>query len=410
MTESLILYVPGLVIAAALIVKAPTLRRGWDQPLMRAVCTLLAVGSLAVFLSAPPTIVLVNRLTGIVNFSAPLVYSLLTAFSGASIVLILYWGGTPTPGVRRTIRVTVAAYSAVIVLIVALFAKGDAPVERLRDMDTYYANTPWIREMIVCYLVAHTVGSTALTLLCRKWLRRLTPAAGSPGPKNPMRPLRTGLALLMLGGAMDMAFVTVKWIAVGAHWSGRDWDGLSTYGAPPIAATAALLVGTGFIVPLVGGSAAWRDFSEYRRLQPLWAALRGFAASSVMTVPMTWWSPVGIRLIHRESVIDDGILALACWFDPAVRSRAHEAALAQGLTEREASLVADAAMLAAACQHRAAADRAGDGCAGPGAGLGCPAPYRMDSHRLDSQPLAELAQEFRASPIVAAARRRASGV
>lgn len=321
MTESLVLYVPGAVIATALIVKAPTLRRGWDQPLMRAVCTLLVVGSLAVFLSAPPTIVAVNRLTGVVNFSAPLVYSLLTAFSGACIVLILHWSGPATPAVRRATRLTVAAYGAVTVAIVALFAKGEAPVEQLRAMDTYYANTPWLREMIVCYLSAHTVGSTALTVLCWKWLRRLDPA---------MRPLRTGLALLMFGGAFDLAFLVVKWTAVVARWRGGDLDYLSTYGAPPLAAAAALLVGAGFIVPLVGGSAPWRDYSRYRRLRPLWAALRGFSPCGMRPVPLTWWSPVGIRLIHRESVIDDGILALVCWFDPAVRAEAYEAARAQG--------------------------------------------------------------------------------
>ncbi|WP_328301673.1 hypothetical protein OG389_30525 [Streptomyces sp. NBC_00435] len=394
MIESLVLYVPGVVIATALIIKAPTLRRGWDQPLMRAVCTLLVVGSLAVFLSAPPTIVAVNRLTGVVNFSAPLVYSLLTAFSGACIVLILHWSGSPTPGVLRATRLTVVAYGAVAVAIVVLFAMGDAPDERLRDMDTYYANAPWLREMIACYLTAHTVGSTALTVLCWKWLRRLDPS---------MRPLRTGLALLMLGGAFDLAFLVVKWTAVGARWSGRNLDHLSTYVAPPLAAAAALLVGAGFLVPLVGGSAPWQDYSRYRRLRPLWAALRGFSPCGMRPVPLTWWSPVGIRLIHRESVIDDGILALVYWFDPAVREGAYEAARAQGRPEEEACLVADAAMLAAACQRRAAADRVG-ACADE-AGPGCPNPYR-----LDSRPLTELAREFHASPIVAEARRRASAV
>ncbi|CAM5627604.1 hypothetical protein SAVIM338S_05954 [Streptomyces avidinii] len=394
MIENLVLYVPGAVIATALVVKAPTLRRGWDQPLMRAVCTLLVVGSLAVFLSAPPTIVAVNRLTGIVNFSAPLVYSLLTAFSGACIVLILHWSGPPTPAVCRATRLTVVAYGAVTVAIAVLFALGEAPDERLRDMDTYYANTPWLREMIACYLTAHTVGSTALTVLCWKWLRRLDPS---------MWPLRTGLALLMSGGVFDLAFLAVKWTAMGARWSGGDLDYLSTYVAPPLAAAAALLVGCGFIVPLVGGSGPWRDYSRYRRLRPLWAALRGFAPCGVRPVPLTWWSPVGIRLIHRESVIDDGILALVYWFDPAVREAAYEVARAQGRPEEQAALVADAAMLAAACQRRAAADRAGT--RSDDAGPGGDHPYR-----LDSRPLAELAREFQASPIVAAARHRATAV
>ncbi|MGE7387340.1 MAB_1171c family putative transporter [Streptomyces sp. NPDC004126] len=390
MKDGLPLYLAGSVLVLALLIKAPALRRGWDQPLMRAVCALLVVGCLLTFLAPPPSLAAVNRLTGVANFAAPLVYGVLTAFSGASIVLILHWAGGPAAALRRATWVTVAVFGAVTVLIVAFFVLGDARVERLRDLDTYYANTPWLREMIVSYLLAHTVGSAALSLLSLKWMLRVDPA---------LRPLRTGLALLTLGGVLDLGYLVAKWAAVGARWAGRDWDGLSTYVAPPLASAAALLVGTGFIVPMVGGSAAWRDFSQYRRLRPLWKALRGFAHASVATVPLTWWSPVGIRLIHRESVIDDGLLALASWFDPAVRTAAYGAARRQGLTEACAAVVADAAMLAAACRARAAAEGPGAP-ATPGAGSAEPAPYR-----LDGQPLAALAREFRGSPIVDAARR-----
>ncbi|MCX4696016.1 MAB_1171c family putative transporter [Streptomyces sp. NBC_01408] len=383
MTDGLILYVPGAVLILVLLAKAPTLRRGWDQPLMRAVCALLVVGSLVMFLAAPPTISAVNRLTGVVNFSAPLVFGVLTAFSGSCVVLVLQWGGGPPAVVRRATWLTVAVFGGVSLLIVVLFVIGDAPVERLRDLDTYYANTPWIREMIICYLLAHTVGSSVLTGLCGKWLL---------SADHSLRPLRTGLALIVFGGLLDLGYLVVKWAALGARWTGRDWDLLSTHVAPPLASGAALMVGTGFIVPLVGGSPAWRDFSRYRRLHPLWKALRGFAASSVRTVPLTWWSPVGIRLIHRESVIDDGILALAPWFDPAVRRTAYEAARGQGLCEARAAVVADAAVLAAACQGRAA-----------GAG-----PEHPDPYRLDSRPLTALSREFRGSPVVAAARRAAA--
>ncbi|MCX5193447.1 hypothetical protein OOK31_06015 [Streptomyces sp. NBC_00249] len=393
MKDGLVLYLAGSVMVLALLIKAPDLRRGWDQPIMRAVCALLAVGCLLTFLAAPPSLAAVNRITGIVNCAAPLVYGVLTAFSGASIVLILHWSGGPAPAVRRATRVTVGVFGAVSVAIVALFVVGDAPVERLRDLDTYYANTPWIREMIVCYLLAHTAGSAALTLLSLKWLLRVDPA---------LRPLRSGLALLTLGGVLDLGYIVAKWAAVGARWAGRDWDWLSTYAAPPMASAAALMVGTGFVVPMVGGSAAWRDFSQYRRLRPLWKALHGFASRSVTTVPLTWWSPVGIRLIHRESVIDDGLLALVSWFDPAVRRTAYEAARRQGLPEAAASVVADAAMLAVACHHRAAAEQAGAD--GPPAGSG---PGEGDPYPLDAQPLAALAREFRRSPIVAAARRGA---
>ncbi|MBT2482843.1 MAB_1171c family putative transporter [Streptomyces sp. ISL-94] len=387
MTDGLILYGPGSLMALTLLVKAPTLRRCWDQPLMRSVCALLSVACLTVFLAAPPSIAAVNRLTGVVNFAAPLVFCAITAFSATCVLLVVHWAGGPPAVVRRATRLTLTGFGAVSLAIVTLFVIGDAPVERLRDLDTYYANTPWIREMVVCYLLAHTVGTSALTVLTGKWLLRADPS---------LRPLRTGLCLIMWGGLLDLGYIAVKWTALGARWTGRDWDTLSTDTAPPLAAAAALLVASGFIAPLVGGSAAWRDFRQYRRLHPLWKALRGFAASSVRTVPLAWWSPVGIRLIHRESVIDDGILALAGWFDPEVRRAAYEAARGQGLSEARAAVVADAAVLASACGRRAAA------------GPGHPDPGHPDPYRMGCRSLGALAREFRHSPIVATARRSAT--
>ncbi|MFI8105810.1 DUF6545 domain-containing protein [Streptomyces sp. NPDC086023] len=444
MDSGILLYAPGALLTLALLVKAPALRRDWHRPMMRAVCVLLVVGCLVLFLAAPPTIVAVNRLTGIPNCAAPLVYGVLTAFSGSCIVLVLHWSGTDPAAIRRGTRWTVSVTAAVTVLIVAAFVAGDAGVERVRDLDTYYANTPYVREMIVLYLLAHSAGSATLTVLSWKWLRRVRPA---------MRSLRGGLALLALGGLLDLGYLAAKWAAVGARWAGRDWDGLSTDLAPPLASGAAVLVGAGFLVPLVGASSAWREYSQYRALRPLCRALGGPAGSGAATVPLKWWSPVGIRLIHRESVINDAILALTPHCEAPVRARALDAALAQGLAPADAATVADAAMLAAAAARRcgtppgreteravdaaardteravdAAArdtERAVDAAAGdtnrPGAAppavrgheAGPGADGRQEAGpgveaRLGSRPLAALAAEFRRSPVVAAARREAS--
>ncbi|MFI7354311.1 MAB_1171c family putative transporter [Streptomyces avidinii] len=389
MSGRILLLLPGSLMVLALLIKLPTLRRDRDRPLNRTACGLLLVGAPITFLASPPTIAAVNRLTGVVNFSAPLVFGLLTVFSGQCVVLVLQWRGGPPATVRRATRLTAAVFGTATAAIVALFVIGDAPVERLEDLDTYYATTPWIREMIVCFLVAHTLGTSALTWLCGKWLARADRA---------LRPLRTGLALIVVAGLMDLAYLAAKWASVVARWAGRDWVLLSTDVAPPLASASALLLGAGFVVPLVGGSATWQAFGQYRRLRPLWKALRGFAAAQGRTVPLAWWSSVGIRLLHRESVIDDGILALAGWFDPAVRSAAYEAARGQGVGEARASAVADAAMLAAACERRAASEAA------------APPPQHPEPPRLADQPLTALAREFRTSPIVATAARSAAGV
>uniref|UniRef100_A0AAU2JYY7 DUF6545 domain-containing protein n=1 Tax=Streptomyces sp. NBC_00049 TaxID=2903617 RepID=A0AAU2JYY7_9ACTN len=386
MSSGVLNLLPGSLMLLALLLKSPRLRRDWDQPLNRSACALLVVGAPITFLASPPTIAAVNRLTGVVNFSAPLVFGLATVFSGTCVVLVLQWRGGPPAAMRRATRLTVAVFGTATAAIVVLFVIGDAPVERLRDLDTYYATTPWIREMIVCFLVAHTVGTTALTWLCAKWLRRAD---------RSLRPLRTGLALIVTGGLLDLAYLAAKWASVAARWAGRDWAFLSTDVALPLISGAAVMLGAGFVVPLAVGSATWRNFRRYRRLHPLWKALRDAASAQVRSVPLAWWSPVGIRLVHRESVIDDGILALAGWFDPAVRRSAYEAARARGLGEARAAVVADAAVLAAACRLRAA-----------GGDSGTPGP--AEPYRLPSQPLTGLAREFHRSPVVAAVRHRAT--
>ncbi|MFE7181570.1 MAB_1171c family putative transporter [Streptomyces erythrochromogenes] len=375
---TVLLLLPGSLMVLALLIKIPKLRRDWDQPLNRTACALLVVGAPITFLASPPTIAAVNRATGVVNFSAPLVFGLLTAFSGLCVVLILQWRGGPPAAVRRATRLTAAVFGTATAAIVVLFVIGDAPVERLRDLDVYYATTPWIREMIVCFLVAHTLGTAALTWLCAKWFVRAD---------RSLRPLRTGLALIVLAGLLDLACLVLKWAAVTARWIGRDCVYLSTDVAPPLASASALLLGAGFVVPLVGGSATWTAFGEYRRLRPLWKALRPFAAAQGRTVPLAWWSPVRIRLVHRESVIDDGILALAGWFDPGVHAAAYEEARGRGMDEARAAAVADAAVLAAACRLKDAAAR-GSGAA--------PAPL-PEPHRLGNRPLTALAHAFSTS-------------
>ncbi|MET7717262.1 MAB_1171c family putative transporter [Streptomyces sp. NPDC005407] len=390
MDSGLILYIPGVVLVAALIVKLPALRRTGHDPLLRSVCALLLVGCAVLFLAAPPTIAAVNDLTGITNFSAPLVYCVLTAFSGSCIVLIINWRGGPPERIRRASKLCISAYAAVTILLVVLFALGEAPVERLRDLDTYYATTPFIREMIMLYLLAHTVGSVILTVLCWRWLRQVD---GS---------LRTGLALIVLGGLLDVGYLATKFAAVFARWSGRDWDYLSTYVAPPLASAAALMVGAGFIFPLVGqrASATWRAYHQYRRLKPLWLELQGSTQSWAATMKIAWWSPVELRKSHREAAIHDGLLNIAPYFRASVRSDALAQALAQGLDRERAAVVAEAAMIASACRAHAA-HRSDARPADP------PPDAPRLQHTGGSDSLVSLSRTF-GSPIVAVARRRAA--
>jgi hypothetical protein len=334
-------YVPAAVAATAFLLRLPGLARNRRDPLVLSVGGLLLIAAAVFCLAAPPTIAAVNDLTGVPNFSAPLVYSVLTAFCACCLILVVNWRGGDPRAVRRATRWCLAVYSAVIVALVVLFVLADAPVERLRDLDTYYARTPFMREMIVLYLTAHSVAVVATTVLCWRWVRQIHGW------------LRAGVALMVLGYLLNIVYDSVKFAAVLARWSGRDWDWLSTYVAPPVASLSGMVIGIGFLLPMTGqrATARWRAHRTYRRLEPLWRELR-VAAPGTGVVRMPRWSPPELLLTQRRADIHDGLLLLTPYFDAEVRHRAYESALRRGATRQEAGVIADAAVTVAAVQAK----------------------------------------------------------
>lgn len=337
-------YIPAAAMGLALTVKAPALSRSWRDPLLRSVCALLSLAGLVFFFAAPPTIAEVNDVTGIGNVSAPLVYCLLSAFSASCLVLVVNWRGGPPEETRRTTRRIIAGYGVVVAALIMLFTLGHAPVERLVDFDTYYARTPYMREMIVLYLAALTVAGVAMNFMCGRWALQVRGW------------LRAGLVIIVIGYLFNLAYLTTKFTAVIARWNGHDLDYLSSDAAPVLASVGAQVSAVGFCLPLacrrVGDS--WTSWSTYRRLGPLWHELRPVSCVADRGVRISWWSPVELQVTQRESDIHDGMLSLYPYFDPAVRSRAYAAAVAAGSSPARAGAEADAAMVAVAVRARAA--------------------------------------------------------
>ncbi|MGI5135067.1 MULTISPECIES: MAB_1171c family putative transporter [unclassified Streptomyces] len=337
-------YIPAVAMGVALTVKAPALSRSWRDPLLRSVCALIALAGLVFFFAAPPTIARVNDVTGITNVSAPLVYCLLSAFSASCLVLVVNWRGGPPEETRRTTRRIVAGYGVVVLALITLFALGHAPVERLVDFDTYYARTPFMREMIVLYLAALTVAGVAMNFMCGRWALQVRGW------------LRAGLLIIVTGYLFNLAYLTTKFAAVIARWNGHDLDYLSSDAAPVLASAGAQISAVGFCLPLacrrVGDS--WNAWSTYRRLGPLWRELRPVSAHGGRGVRISWWSPVDLQVTQRESDIHDGMLSLYPYFDSEVRSRAYDAAVAAGSDPVQARAEADAAMVAVAVRARTA--------------------------------------------------------
>jgi hypothetical protein len=341
---SLVVYLAALVfgMTSVLLFRRPRTAAP-RNPLTLSTCAAVILGALVFVCAAPATLARVNSLTGVPNFGAPLTYGMLSAYSCAVLVLLINWRGGSRERVRRMVLRSVAAYGLLVAAIVVLFALAEADTERLTDLDTYYANTPFMREMILLYLVGHSAAMLVMCAVCVKWGREVGGL------------LRTGLRLILVGALLDVVgFQLTKYTALVARWTGHELDFLSTTVAPPMASLGALLCSAGFVLPrlLPPVLAQWRGLGDYRRLGPLWSLV-----GSVPTAPKpqaAWWQLPRARLQWREVSIHDALLALAPYFDHRVRERVRDTALRAGRSPHEARLAAEAAMLADAARRAAA--------------------------------------------------------
>ncbi|KND45048.1 MAB_1171c family putative transporter [Streptomyces stelliscabiei] len=315
-------WIPTAVLTAALVIKLPSIVKLWRDSLLRAVGGLLLLACSVFVFAVPSVIAWTNRTVGVPNVAAPWVYSLITAFCACCLLLIVAWRNGPadrSPATRRLMRWVVAVYVAVIVVLWVLFALADVPRERLRDLDTYYATTPFMREEILLYLGAHTAACVVTYRLIRNWVR----ADGLD------RWLRGGLRALGLGCALNLAFDAAKLTAVVARWTGHDLDWLSTHVAPPVAALAAICIAVGFILPHGGQYLRdrWRVRARHIRLRPLYLLTRTVDDSRV---PFALRATPELRLTRRETFIRDALLRLTRHLDEDLRRRAYDIALGLG--------------------------------------------------------------------------------
>ncbi|MFF5531468.1 MAB_1171c family putative transporter [Streptomyces cinerochromogenes] len=338
-------WIPTAVLTAALVIRLPGIIRLWRDPLLRAVGGLLLLACAVFVFCTPSTIARVNRLTGVPNFSAPWCYSLITAFCCSCLLLLVTWRNGPydrSAATRRATRWVVSAYSGVIVALWVLFLLADAREERVRDLDTYYATTPFMREEILLYLVAHAVACVLTFRLIRDWVR----AAGLDAW------LRRGLKLLGAGYVLNLLFGAAKLTAVVSRWSGRDLDWLSTDLAPPVAALSAILIAAGFVLPHAGQYLhdRRRVRRAHRELRPLYRVL---CAASGEGVPFALRATPELRLTRRETFIRDVLLTLARHIDTGLGSRAYDAALGLGHPPERARALAVAVAVLDAVETRA---------------------------------------------------------
>jgi hypothetical protein len=327
-------WLPTVVLAAALVIKLPSILKLWRDPLLRAVGGLLLFACAVFVFAAPSTITWTNRVTGVPNIAAPWVYSLITALCASWLLLVVHWRNGRTErhaDTRRATRWVVCLYAGVVVALWVLFALADVPVEQIRDLDTYYAATPFMREAILLYLFAHMTASLITSRLVWNWIR----TDGLDGW------LRWGLRFLGVGFATNLLFSIAKLTAVVARWTGHDLDWLNTNIAPSAACVAATLVAVGFIVPHAGQYLQERLLlrRRHRALKPLARLMRTVAGSRE---PFALRAPHEMRLIRRETFIRDALLQLSRHLDEELRGRAYDAAVTLGFERGRAQALAAA--------------------------------------------------------------------
>lgn len=344
--SSVAFWIATAVLATALAIKLPTIIRLWKDPLLRAVGGLLLLACVVFVFVTPSTIAWTNRVTGVPNIAAPLVYSLLTAFCASCLLLITAWrdGLSDRSAVtRRAQRWVIAVYSGVIIALWVLFALADVPVERRIDLDTYYANTPYMREEILLYLLAHCTTALITSRLIWNWV-------SADGLLDSW--LRWGLMSLGAGYGMNLVFDAVKLTAVTARWTGHDLDWLSTGVAPPVACLSAILIAVGFILPHVGQYLhdRWRIRLAHNQLRPLYLLMRSVSGEGV---PLLLRARPELRLTLRETFIRDMLLPLGRRIDEDLRRRSYDAALALGHPPDKAKALAAAVTILDAVDKRA---------------------------------------------------------
>ncbi|MFJ6901533.1 MAB_1171c family putative transporter [Streptomyces hokutonensis] len=338
-TDNLGFYASGTVLLLVCALKTPALIRRRHDTLLRAAWTVLFAAGSQMLLAAPDSIVRLDRLTGISNIAAPVVYATTVLFSGASLLLIINWRPAPADQTRRLSRWCVTTYGVTIVAVIILFWAGNTPVQQVTAFDAYYASTPYIREMIVTYLVAQSVAMMAASALCWRWSKEVH---GS---------LRAGLRILAPTYLIVVSYDVIRLVGVVARWTHHNLDVLIVTVSPPLAAPASLLGAIGFTLPLAGPrlTQTARSVRQLRELAPLWRALEHVPTPGAVRTSLSWWrTPPAVFLTGRRTALYDAIRALAPYYDPAVREAAYHTALSDGADEASAAVTADAAMVLAA--------------------------------------------------------------
>ncbi|MGQ0838545.1 MAB_1171c family putative transporter [Actinokineospora sp.] len=259
-------------------------------------------------------------------------------FGGLFALQVFYVCSTHAPNlVRRAVLGRAAVVGAGAVLLLAAWAVSQA-VEGPDWGRVQWAAQPWAAVANLAFVSGVAVTLALNARLTAHWARVAD-----------RRWLRRGLRLVTVGGWLSLGWAASRAAVIVAAMAGvrLPWD-------PQVVELVWLLAGlstglAGITLPAWAprAAAAWHwlaHYRSYRRLAPLWRALRAATPTIALGSPAPWWH-LEYRLYRRVIEIWDGRAALRAHVDPAVIARAVHTGRSAGLDGAALAAAAEAAGL-----------------------------------------------------------------
>lgn len=333
----------GLIGLLLLAYKIRALRSNWGSPRVVALIATVFFSAFAVFFAAPANITWINWASGVPNFAALLVYSLVVGFAGSSFALVLYWR-YPQAQAWQRVRLIVISYGSIIAAMIVLFFKSEVREERQIDFDTYYATQPTVAVFLFIYLVSTVVGCGGQAYHC--W-------QGARDQEISARPwLARGLRWYCFAGLFPVAFAVIKLFVLLMDWFGEHSFDVLSLTAPLMASLSIIPLVIAMALPAFGprrpSPSLWlRRWRTYFLLRPLHRALVHVNPGIVLVAPGKFLNPH--HRVRRQIIeLNDWRWALTPYFDFAVGQAATSLARQAELPRDELAAVVEAAQLRAA--------------------------------------------------------------
>ncbi|WP_405754125.1 hypothetical protein OG232_30190 [Streptomyces sp. NBC_01411] len=273
------------------------------------------------------------------------------ASSAAILIAIAYWVYPAQEARRKALWRLLSSALCATVMVAMWFVAGSGAQGRATHYLLQQAHRPPVALYLLVYVTAFGSGMVEIIRLCRRFGR----VAGRQW-------LRRGLYATGIGAGAYLIYCIHRATAVLAVQFGLDplrWELLT----PLANGMGILFLSVGLTMPSWGPTASEThrrisNFISYQRLQPLWRALSTAHPHIVLepqqSAPLVRMMPgnISYRLYREVIEIQDGLLALRPYMDPAIATSARKTALLAGLSGRALRAAVQATVLSQALRAK----------------------------------------------------------